>query len=1028
MSSKVILARFVALAIPLVLLSVAALSSAQSTPAFATVDGTVTNNGVQGAVRLEHVPLQPSVGEDGFSSKVAEDGTFHLVDIPPGTYRLLADAENQLHGVYGAADLYQSGTLIQIHPGEHLRGLAIRLLPDPPAICGQVLDAAGQPTLATVEAYGVNADFGSVTRLESPTQLTNADGRFRFPNLFNQGHFFLRANGTWYPSAVSFSGARLLEPARAATGGHCVEIRLQPDRCKGVPLAAHFVDALKFPIFEYEIALYEINPSGQLFDSQVVQINQADGVHLENVCPDRYIASMRDRWAKPQLFVSPIFTVQPPGGSVDLHESSQPDLGKIVAAELNQPPLASAELTITLEGLTTKEGCSSGVIQQASLFREGDRNAAFATADKDGLFRWKNLLSGNYRIEYGFWAHNAVNLKTFSVDGKDADPTDFYISPGRAVQVHVVLSNLPAKHPSALPLRNASSHDLPAGFHPPASLVGKVEGEHAMDSAAVLHSIRFNSARSSEYRSPVASDGNFRFDRIDPGLYTLWVESPGNPVSVYGAEGVGLEGTPLVFTAGQQIKNLKVNLFPTPGICGRVVDLEGNPRIGVQIGFQGFLSQSAQNQTERTATTDESGRFDLKSPAVPPDLELWEQERGTRTFYPWQPNYRPLSITAKSGDDSYNSRCPYTLQMASPAEGNGGGITIAGTVAGTYSPAKGEHLWAILSPVSNRLAPKPVKIDIKDMSFAFSAITPGEYILTLIDGLGNAMMSCSAVCYGETTYIRDSQKVTVTASPQSNLTLQLRPLPQVIGELTIDGKPPVPGPQTHWKDWTAWLVSSRHGQPPDSAKLDERGHFSLPALGTESHSFLFNYFWPDYAVRKITIDGNEVSPDDIRLTYGQVAHMVVDVTTVTSQGSVHSSPSNPPVDSFRDLCANFVGAPAYSALLIPDPISSPNPQFPIKQGRETGTLYTASFHGILPGHYRVLAFENLLFTNEFRRRAGQALLENPDLVQALAVFGKPVEVVAGKPFDFEAPLITEKLQGLLAQFGIPVPTYSTFLR
>jgi len=152
MSSKVILARFVALAIPLVLLSVAALSSAQSTPAFATVDGTVTNNGVQGVVRLEHVPLQPSVGEDGFSSKVAEDGTFHLVDIPPGTYRLLADAENQLHGVYGAADLYQSGTLIQIHPGEHLRGLAIRLLPDPPAICGQVLDAAGRPTLATVEA------------------------------------------------------------------------------------------------------------------------------------------------------------------------------------------------------------------------------------------------------------------------------------------------------------------------------------------------------------------------------------------------------------------------------------------------------------------------------------------------------------------------------------------------------------------------------------------------------------------------------------------------------------------------------------------------------------------------------------------------------------------------------------------------------------------------------------------------------------------------------------------------------------
>jgi hypothetical protein len=364
--------------------------------------------------------------------------------------------------------------------------------------------------------------------------------------------------------------------------------------------------------------------------------------------------------------------------------------------------------------------------------------------------------------------------------------------------------------------------------------------------------------------------------------------------------------------------------------------------------------------------------------------------------------------------------------MASPAEGNRGGVTVAGTVAGAYTPAKQEHLWAVLTPISNRLSPKPVRTDIKDMSFAFPSITPGEYTLTLIDGLGNAMMACSAVCYGETTYIRDSQKVTVTASPLTSLTLELRPLPQVIGELTIDGKPPVPGPQSHWKDWTAWLVSSQRGQPPESAKLDEQGRFSLPALGTESYSFLFNYFWPDYAVRKITIDGIEVSAADIRLSYGKISHMVVDVTTVTSQGSVHSAPSNPPVDPFRDLCANFIGAPAYVALLIPDPIP-PNPQLQIKQGRETGASYSASFHGILPGHYRVLAFENLVFTNQmFRRESSRALLEDKSFVQALAAFGKPIEIAEGKSFDLDAPLVTEQLQVLLAQFGIPLPSYRMF--
>jgi hypothetical protein len=867
-----------------------------------------------------------------------------------------------------------------------------------------------------------------VTRIESPTQLTDADGRFRFPNLFYQGHFFLRTNGTWYPSAVSFSGARLLEPARAATGGSCIEIRLQPDRCKGVPLAAHFVDALKFPIFEYEIALYELNSSGQLFDSQVVQINRSDGIQFQNVCPGRYIASMRDRWAKPQFFVSSVFTVRPPGASVELHESPQPDLGKIVAAEFGQPPLASVELTITLDGLTAKQGCPPAVTPQPGLFREGDRNPTFAVPDKDGLFRWKNLLPGDYRIYYGIWPHNVVNLKTFSVDGKDADPTDFYISAGQPAHIHAVLSNLPAEHQHPFPNRYASAHDLPAGFHPAASLAGKVEGEHPKDTAAVLHSVRFNSARSSEYRSPVDLDSSFRFDRIDPGIYTLSVESPGSPVSVYGAKGIGLEGSPIVFTAGQEVKGLKFGLFPTPGICGRVVDLEGKPRIGVEVGFRGFLSQSAQGQTERTATTDENGRFDLKTPAVPPYLELWEQELGTRTFYPWQPNYHPGRATAKLGGDPYDSRCPYTLQMASSTEGNSGGVTVVGTVAGTYTPAKREHLWAVLTPISNRLAPKPVMTDIKDMSFAFASVTPGEYTLTLVDGLGNAMMACSAVCYGETTYIRDLQKVRVTASPLSSLTLELRPLPQVIGELTIDGKSPVPGPQTHWQDWTAWLVSSQSGQPPESAKLDEQGHFSLPALGTESYSFLFNYFWPDYAVRKITIDGNEVSAGDIHLSYGHIAHMVVDVTTLTSQGSVHSTPSNPPVDPFRDLCANFIGAPAYAALLIPDPMP-PNPKFQIKQGRETGASYSAAFHGILPGHYRVLAFENLLFTDQiFRREGGRALLEDQNFVQALAMFGKPVEIAAGKSFDFDVPLVTEQLQVLLGQFGVPVPKYLMFPR
>ena len=56
------------------------------------------------------------------------------------------------------------------------------------------------------------------------------------------------------------------------------------------------------------------------------------------------------------------------------------------------------------------------------------------------------------------------------------------------------------------------------------------------------------------------------------------------------------------------------------------------------------------------------------------------------------------------------------------------------------------------------------------------------------------------------------------------------------------------------------------------------------------------------------------------------------------------------------------------------------------------------------------------------------MLEDQKFVQALAMFGKQVEIAAGKSFDFDVPLVTEQLQVLLAQFGVPVPKYLMFPR
>jgi hypothetical protein len=55
-----------------------------------------------------------------------------------------------------------------------------------------------------------------------------------------------------------------------------------------------------------------------------------------------------------------------------------------------------------------------------------------------------------------------------------------------------------------------------------------------------------------------------------------------------------------------------------------------------------------------------------------------------------------------------------------------------------------------------------------------------------------------------------------------------------------------------------------------------------------------------------------------------------------------------PIDPFRDIRANFIGATVYAALLIPDPVP-PKLRFEIKRGREIAS-YSVAFNGMLPGH------------------------------------------------------------------------------
>jgi hypothetical protein len=141
-----------------------------------------------------------------------------------------------------------------------------------------------------VEAFGLlETGDGLRASPQQPTKLTDLDGRFLFPNLWPQGRYFLRANGVWYPSSESFSGARIIEPSPASRSGCAADIRIPRRRCHGNRIHGTIQGTLTHSVFQYDVSLFATNPSGALFLADSHPMYQADILDFEEVCAGGYV-------------------------------------------------------------------------------------------------------------------------------------------------------------------------------------------------------------------------------------------------------------------------------------------------------------------------------------------------------------------------------------------------------------------------------------------------------------------------------------------------------------------------------------------------------------------------------------------------------------------------------------------------------------------------------------------------------------------------------------------------------------------
>ena len=161
------------------------------------------------------------------TAKADDEGRFSLADLDPGSYTLYAERSGFLKQAYGARSSGESGPPFNLAPGQRMRDLVFRLIPQA-VVTGKVLDEQGEP----VEKAMVGFLPGSGRLRGVGYATTNDLGEFRISGIF-PGRYLLAASTTsstrsslappepakpvevllptLYPSARDVSGAAPLE-------------------------------------------------------------------------------------------------------------------------------------------------------------------------------------------------------------------------------------------------------------------------------------------------------------------------------------------------------------------------------------------------------------------------------------------------------------------------------------------------------------------------------------------------------------------------------------------------------------------------------------------------------------------------------------------------------------------------------------------------------------------------------------------------------------------------------------------------
>jgi protocatechuate 3,4-dioxygenase beta subunit len=243
------------------------------------------------------------------------------------------------------------------------------------------------------------------------------------------------------------------------------------------------------------------------------------------------------------------------------------------------------------------------------------------------------------------------------------------------------------------------------------------------------------------------ASGQFRFEGVQQGEYTLRAERPGFLYSSYGAKAPNQAGTNLILAPGQQITDLSIRLFPQAVISGRVVDDDGDPvQSMVQIfavtwkhGKQHLEPRGGQNTNdlgEYRLSNLNPGKYYLcaqsdfgghpnELPAIPGKADV----RVVRTFFPDAPSIdgaAPVQVQIGQSLTGIDIRLRTTATYH-----------VRGRIGGSLQQASPQSMHVAISPANSGFTFSIGGSNVaKNGTFDLGGVAPGSYVLNVYGAVG----------------------------------------------------------------------------------------------------------------------------------------------------------------------------------------------------------------------------------------------------------------------------------------------------